>query len=166
MRTSLIIAFATTLAACAARPTMDPLAVDVAEHVGELEAELEAHASAVAAATSVSAIATLDASHRTKALALLTTLDEKVGHMGHCMNDASAAPDNAAFKDALAKLRTGVEGHSAAVAGTAGLTEARAEETRHHGDLSTHVATCKTQSASMKTQAPKYFCDDSAASAH
>lgn len=163
---SSFIPLATLLAACTPLPTMDPIAVDLQAHLAELETEFDTHATGCAAATSVSAIATLDAAHRTSALALLGKLDELVGHMGHCTNEAKATPDVVALKDALAKLRSLAEGHSALVAGMPGLTEAQAEEARHHTDLTPHLTTCKTQSASMKTMAPKFMCAHSPAAGH
>jgi hypothetical protein len=91
-------------------------------------------------------------------LELLGKLDEMVGHLSMCMDEKKVAPDLASCKDAMVKVRAAAEGHTALVAGKAGLTEARAEEDRHHTDLGPQLTIMKTQAASMSSKAKMFMC--------
>ncbi len=158
---------AALFAACGpAQVSMETMSTDVAAHVGELETELNGHATRAGAATSVSAIATLDATHRTGTLGMLTNLDKMMGHMAMCMDDAKAAPNTTACKEALAKVRASAETHSSMVAGMAGLPEARAEETRHHTELEAQLTILKAQAAEFTAKSMKYMCPAEGMDAH
>lgn len=164
---SLFVPLATFLSACGPPQTsMDAVATDLGVHVTELEAELNGHSTGAAGSASMSAIAELDGRHRTKTLELLTKLDEMVGHMGMCMNDAKAAPALGPCKAAIDELMSVAELHTSKVAGMAGLPEARAEEQRHHTEAGTQMAVMKTQSATMKELAMKYMCPASGMGGH
>lgn len=165
--TLLSLCIAAFLTACGTPPeTMDAMATDVVAHVAELDTEFSNHVTQAKSATSLSALATLDASHRTAVLTLLTSLDEMVEHMGTCMDDKKAAPDTMACKDALSKVRAAAEGHATQVAGKAGLTEAHEEESRHHTELETQLSLLTTQGANFKSMAMKYRCSAGAMSGH
>lgn len=167
MRLPLTLVSAALFTACGpAQVSMDSVSTDVSAHVSELETELNGHATQAGAATSVSGIATLDASHRTMSLELLTKLDEMIGHMAMCMDDAKAAPNTTACKEALAKVRTGAETHSSTVAGMAGLTEARAEETRHHTELDAQMTILKAQATDFKSMSMKFMCPAESMDSH
>ena len=161
------VSVAALFTACGpAQVSMESVSTDVSTHVSELETELNGHATKAGAATSVSGIATLDAAHRTMNLEMLTNLDGMMGHMAMCMNDAKAAPNTTACKEALAKVRTAAEMHASMVAGMAGLTEARAEETRHHTELDAQMTILKAQAAEFKSMAMKFMCPAEGMGAH
>lgn len=154
-----LVSAAALFTACGpAQVSMEAVSTDVVAHVSELETELNGHATQAGAASSVSGLATLDATHRATSLEVLTKLDEMIGHMAMCMNDAKAAPNTTACKDALAKVRAAAETHSSTVAGMPGLTEARAEETRHHTELEAQLTILKAQGAEFKSMSMKFMC--------
>jgi len=160
----LLLPLATSaLLACggAASTTMEPTANDFATHVAELEGEFNAHATKAAAAPDVTGIATLDGTHRTMSLEVLTKLDGMLTHLSMCTNASHAKPDMMVCHDAMAKLRTAAEAHSAKMATMANLTDARAEEERHHMEMGTELAAMMTHAAAVKKTAASYTCDGS-----
>lgn len=140
--------------------TMEVITTDFSAHVSELETEFSTHSGKAAAATSVSGIAELDGTHRTMALGDLAKLDEMIAHMAMCQNEAKAAPDLSACKEAMAKLRSAVDSHPNVMAAKTGLTEARVEEERHHADVGAQLTVMKAQSTSLTTLAPKFMCPE------
>lgn len=156
---NLIITLCLSLAACGAPQTpMTDVAADFAEHVEELQAEFDTHATQAAAATTVSAIATLDGTHRTSGTDMLTKMEAMTEHMEMCMNTKNAKPDVMAAMDAMTKLRTAAEGHAAAMAAQASLSDAKTAEDHHHTEMVTQLDLLKAQSATLKTGAMDYMC--------
>ena len=141
--------------------TMESVAKDFGDHVMEMETEYDSHATKAAAAADASGLGTLDGTHRTTALGVLTKMDEMIKHMGMCSNASNKTPDLKVSMDAMAKLRTAAEAHAAAIAAIPGLTDARAEETRHRTEMGTQLALMKTHSATLKTGASMYMCSSS-----
>lgn len=128
------------------------------EHASGYQGDLDSHRGGVEASSDFSQIAALETDHVFRTQPHMTAMRHELGDMMGCMGPAGEQPDSEQVLGDLDRLQQECDDHRAAMSAATEIASARAEETRHQGQMTGMMAEMQAHAQAMMDGAGHYGC--------